>query len=190
MKTDAAVSRRASAAEKTSPSIVSEKVLIGLNEPIDVNFDHTKENSSRKKIERENQYENSNNVDYNEKKNGKTLVAIALMTIFLFLLAGLSIKFTNSNVNTSLAALFGSSSKITANSDTSVITVDDAYGSLSDILSSKISLISSKNPKFIVTKDGKKIEPSDTIDGSLTVIDILADHILVTSNGSSLKIAY
>ncbi len=202
MKTDRAVAYsrtsgritvNTSAVTPTKPSVVSKKVLVGLHVPIDVNFDHSEDNEPRRKKTEENKrYVRSANTDLNEKKNGKTLVVIALMTIFLFLLAGLTIKFTDKVGNTSLAALIGSNTQVSppdANAAPQAI-ADDTLGSLSDILSTRISLISSKNPKFIVTQEGKKIVPRDVIDGSLTVVDIFADHIVVTSNGSNLKIAY
>ncbi len=189
----AAKLKTANIAEKrTNTSVGNDKVLVGLHVPIDVNFDKSVDEAlTKNKTGSEVRRTIVADTELNEKKNEKTLIVIALMTIFLFLLAGISIKYTNSAATNSLAALIGLNKQAEApDVNASVIATDDAFGSLSDILSSRIALISSNNPKFIVTADGKKIVPSDIIDGSLTVVDILVDHIVVTSNGSNLKIAY
>lgn len=191
MKSDSAVAYSRSAADQTDPSEDRNKVLVGLHAPIDVNFDHSDDTKpASDKIESTNQNQTGPLTHQNEKKNGMTLVVIALMTIFMFLLAGITIQYTDRTNNTSFAALVGSAKQVSQDASAPVTAADDALGTLSDILSSRITLISSKNPKFIVTEEGKKIIPSDTIDGSLTVVDILADHIVVTSNGTNLKIAY
>lgn len=184
--------------KRTKPSVVSDRVLVGLNAPIDVNFDRSRgANRTKNRAVNTTRRTVVADTEQNEKKNEKTLIAvIALMTMFLFLLAGISIKYTNSEISSSIAALIGLNKQTEAQAVSAsvvaseVVATDDALGSLSDILSSQIALISSNNPKFIVTADGKKIVPSDTIDGSLTVVDILVDHIVVTSNGANLKIAY
>jgi len=61
---------------------------------------------------------------------------------------------------------------------------------LSEILSSRVVLISSENPKFIITETGKKIVPTDVIQGNLTVVDIFFDHVLVSSAGVTREIIY
>jgi len=193
VKSDSAVAYSRSATDQTNPSGVRNKVLVGLHVPIDVNFDQSDDDDAKlasEKVEGKNQNPAGPITDQNEKKNGMTLVVIALMTIFMFLLAGISIQYTDKTSNTSFAALVGSATKASADANPSSATADNTLGTLSDILSSRISLISSNNPKFIVTEEGQKIIPSDTIDGSLTVVDILVDHIVVTSNGTNLKIAY
>jgi len=189
VKSDSAVAYSRSATDETNPSRSGN--LVGLHVPIDVNFDQADDvEPARETNEGNNQSPAGQNTAQNEKKNGMTLVVIALMTIFMFLLAGISIQYTDGTSSTSFAALVGSAKKVSADVNEPAAKVDDTLGTVSDILSSRISLISSKNPKFIVTADGKKIIPSDTIDGSLTVVDILVDHIVVTSNGTNLKIAY
>lgn len=134
-----------------------------------------------------------------EKKNGKTLAVIASMTVFLFLLAGISIKFSDRASNLSLLEAQSSSTQqlfVKTNETDQTgqakpkVTADDSLKSLSNVLSSRISLISSNNPKFIVTAAGTKIVTNDIIGEGLKVVDILNDHIVVSSNGVTRELSY
>jgi len=211
MKTGRHISYSRSTTEPTRPTLVKEKmfkekmikekILIGRHVPIDVNLDRSDNDYSQSKFKLSKQPGKRLNDAFDdaisEKRNGMTLVTIAFVTLILFLLAGLSIKFsdqTNTKTLVDLGSLIDKSSIGASESNSAVQTPgSDAVGTnkaLSEILSARISLISSNNPKFIVTASGEKIVPNDVIDGSLTVVDIFSDYILVSSNGDTREIAY
>lgn len=208
MKTDSSLLYRRSATNRAKPSVGNENDMDknldkNLNRSIDENWDLSrKDEIVTEKLEDDEHYIGVFYSTKNEKKNGATLLVMTFLTLFLFLLAGLSIKLTSGTNPTlftamnSLSELFSSAPSDTANEskittqDQSSPTAAGMIKPLSEMLSSRISLISSNNPKFIVTADGTKIIPSDTIDDGLTLVDIFIDHVLVSSNGETRAIAY
>lgn len=134
----------------------------------------------------------------NEMKTRSRLIFIVVTMITLFLLIGfLAMMYTSQSqrpstllsntVVESQTTLAPLSSEIESKPSFAAI---DAKKSLSDILSSRIALISSENPKFIVTAAGQKIIPTDIIKGKLTVVDIFPTHVLVSSNGITQELDY
>jgi len=197
MKTDRPVSYSRSATDLSNASAIKEKKLIGHHVPIDVNLDVSEEDHHfKRKTKGRNRKRATIKSSQVEKKNGMTLVTIAFITMILSLLAGISVKYSNQTNDPSKEA-FSSLSAVADQSDSNKpfldapdSKVDEINKPLSEILSSRISLISSSNPKFIITASGEKIVPNDVIDGSLTVVDIFSDHIVVSSSGATKEIAY
>lgn len=190
VKIDSSVAHSRSTDNLTTPSSDSEKVLIGHHVPMDVKIDRSNDdNVDSDKIEDDKKIKGLFNNDLLEKRNWKTFFVIAFVTVFI--IAGLSTKFTNKASIATLDTSDNSAAQISAEAVTSESTPDNKIGSLSEILSSRISLVSSKNPKFIITAEGKKIVPSDILIGGLTVVDIYSDHVVVAlENGETRNIDY
>jgi len=178
--------------DQTTTSADSEKVLIGHHDPINVNFsqsvnedvinDKYKGNLPLKRVH------DTNLFNY---RNLKTHRVIACITVLLFLLAVLINKLNNIDKPSTMGVQGNSTTREPLDSSSKNATVEDELGSLSEILSSRISLISSNNPKFIVTAEGKKIVPRDIVKGGLTVVDIYSDYIVVSlEEGETRKIPY
>jgi len=150
-------------------------------------------------FEDDNQFIGVFNTTPDEKKSGATLVVMACITVFLFVLAGISVKFSDRASNLALLEAQSSSGKqlfVRTNDAVNATPAQlenpatNSQQTLSDILLSRISLVSSNNPKFVVTAAGRKIVANDIIGQNLQVVDIFNDHILVSSNGVLTEISY